>query len=155
MLPVSNRTERLATLIAIAVGWLLILSYLVMLLANLISALRDGATDNLLARTFSFAGIGVDQPWLEAYALANVVALIVLFSLATRAMLGGSLAACIPNHYSIVREAIDRGVPLDEVKPGNKITLQLKKLILPQSAAKTAAPQAQGAAKKFKLSWAR
>jgi pilus assembly protein CpaE len=70
-------------------------------------------------------------------------------------VLGGSLAACIPNHYSIVREAIDRGVPLDEVKPGNKITLQLKKLILPQSAAKTAAPQAQGAAKKFKLSWAR
>jgi pilus assembly protein CpaE len=70
-------------------------------------------------------------------------------------VLGGSLAACIPNHYSIVREAIDRGVPLDEVKPGNKITAQLKKLILPQPAAKIAAPQAQGAAKKFKLSWAR
>ena len=70
-------------------------------------------------------------------------------------VLGASLAACIPNHYSIVREAIDRGVPLEEVKPGNKITLQLKKLILPQPAAKTAAPQAQGAAKKFKLSWAR
>jgi pilus assembly protein CpaE len=70
-------------------------------------------------------------------------------------VLGGSLAACIPNHYSIVREAIDRGVPLDEVKPGNKITLQLKKLILPRPAAKTAAPQAQGATKKFKLSWAR
>jgi pilus assembly protein CpaE len=70
-------------------------------------------------------------------------------------VLGGSLAACIPNHYSIVREAIDRGIPLDDVKPGNKITLQLKKLILPQPAAKTAAAQAQGAAKKFKLSWAR
>jgi pilus assembly protein CpaE len=70
-------------------------------------------------------------------------------------VLGGSLAACIPNHYSIVREAIDRGVPLDEVKPGNPITLQLKKLILPQPAAKAAASQAQGAVKKFKLSWAR
>ena len=40
--------------------------------------------------------------------------------------------ACIPNDYGLVREAIDRGVPLDEIKPGNKITAQLKKLILPQ-----------------------
>ena len=39
-----------------------------------------------------------------------------------------------PNNYALVREAIDRGVPLDEVKPGNKITLQLKKLMLPQPA---------------------
>ena len=70
-------------------------------------------------------------------------------------MLGASLAACIPNHYSIVREAIDRGVPLDEIKPGNKITQQLKKLILPQPAAKAAAPQALGVTKKFKLSWTR
>ena len=48
-------------------------------------------------------------------------------------VLGDSFAACIPNHYALVREAIDRGVPLDEVKPGNKITLQLKKLIVPHS----------------------
>jgi len=53
-----------------------------------------------------------------------------------------------------VREAIDRGVPLDEIKPGNKITAQLKKLILPQPATKSAAPAA-GAAKKLRLSWAR
>ncbi len=56
-----------------------------------------------------------------------------------------------------MREAIDRGVPLDQVKPGNKITLQLKKLVLPQPGAKTT-PQ-RGAAddksKKLKLSWAR
>jgi len=68
--------------------------------------------------------------------------------------LGDALAACIPNHYALVREAIDRGVPLDEIKPGNKITLQLKKLILPQAAAKTA-KEAGGPAKKFRLSWAR
>ena len=37
--------------------------------------------------------------------------------------IGDAFAACIPNHYGLVREAIDRGVPLDEVKPGNKITL--------------------------------
>jgi hypothetical protein len=29
-----------------------------------------------------------------------------------------------------VREAIDRGAPLDEIKPGNKITAQIKKLIV-------------------------
>ena len=37
-------------------------------------------------------------------------------------VLGDAFAACIPNNYGLVREAIDRGVPLDEVKPGNKIT---------------------------------
>jgi tetratricopeptide (TPR) repeat protein len=93
MLPVSKRNERLATLIAIAVGWLLILAYLVMLLANLISALQDGASGNLLARVFSFAGLGVEQSWLEAYALANVLTLAVFFSLATRALLRDALAA--------------------------------------------------------------
>ena len=70
-------------------------------------------------------------------------------------VLGASFAACIPNHYNLVREAIDRGVPLDEVKPGNKITLQLKKLILPQPSEKAAAPQPGRATKKLKLSWAR
>jgi pilus assembly protein CpaE len=71
-------------------------------------------------------------------------------------VLGASFAACIPNHYGLVREAIDRGIPLDEVKPGNKITVQLKKLVLPQSAGKVAAaPAAEAGKRKFKLSWAR
>jgi len=68
--------------------------------------------------------------------------------------LGDAFAGCIPNDYGLVREAIDRGVPLDEVRPGNKIGLQLKNLILPQPSDKTA-NQAAGAVKKFKLSWAR
>jgi pilus assembly protein CpaE len=66
-------------------------------------------------------------------------------------VLGDSFAAAIPNHYGIVREAIDRGVPLEEIKPGNKITLALKKIILPQA-------ESAGVEKgigKFKLSWAR
>jgi pilus assembly protein CpaE len=66
--------------------------------------------------------------------------------------LGDAFAASIPNHYSLVREAIDRGVPLDEIKPGNKITAQLNKLIFPQTAEK-AKDGAVG--RKFKLSWAR
>ncbi len=68
-------------------------------------------------------------------------------------VLGDLFAACIPNHYAIVREAIDRGVPLEDVKPGNKITLAIKKMILPQSEAKTATEE-KGAGR-FKLSWAR
>ena len=68
--------------------------------------------------------------------------------------IGDAFLACIPNDYALVREAIDRGVPLEEVKKGNKITLQLKKLIVPQSQS-TAAKEAAGAGKKLKLSWAR
>ena len=68
--------------------------------------------------------------------------------------IGDAFLTCVPNDYGLVREAIDRGVPLDEVRPGNKITAQLKKIILPQGSGK---PAKAGAAdgKKFKLSWAR
>jgi pilus assembly protein CpaE len=68
--------------------------------------------------------------------------------------IGEAFAACVPNDYALVREAIDRGVPLEEVKPGNKITAQLRKLILPQAAGK-AGKESAGASKKLKLSWAR
>jgi pilus assembly protein CpaE len=68
--------------------------------------------------------------------------------------IGDAFLACIPNDYALVREAIDRGVPLEDVKKGNKITLQLKKLIVPQSQS-TAAKEATVAGKKLKLSWAR
>jgi pilus assembly protein CpaE len=47
-----------------------------------------------------------------------------------RQVLGDAFTAVIPNDYALVREAIDRGVPLDEVKPGNKITAELKKIVL-------------------------
>jgi pilus assembly protein CpaE len=68
--------------------------------------------------------------------------------------IGGAFLACIPNDYGLVREAIDRGVPLEDVRKGNKITVQLKKLILPQGAARPAKESAEGG-KKLKLSWAR
>jgi pilus assembly protein CpaE len=68
-------------------------------------------------------------------------------------VLGDAFACCIPNNYGLVREAIDRGVPLDEIKRGNKITLQLQKMMLPQAAAKPA--DGSSAMSKFKLSWAR
>ena len=66
--------------------------------------------------------------------------------------LGQDFVAAVPNNYMLVREAIDRGVPLDEVKAGNKITAELKRLIAPppDKAAAKDAPQ-----KKLALSWAR
>ena len=66
--------------------------------------------------------------------------------------LGTDFVAAVPNNYALVREAIDRGVPLEEVKPGNKITAALKQLIAPppDKAAAKDAPQ-----KKLALSWAR
>ncbi|HEY1982140.1 MAG TPA: response regulator receiver protein [Xanthobacteraceae bacterium] len=66
--------------------------------------------------------------------------------------IGDAFLSCIPNDYGLVREAIDRGVPLEEVKKGNKITLELKKLILPNA---KAAKEAAGPTKKLALSWAR
>jgi pilus assembly protein CpaE len=69
--------------------------------------------------------------------------------------LGADFVGTIPNNYRLVREAIDRGVPLDEVKAGNNITAQLRKLMLPQSAAKAAAPAASGLMKKLSLSMAK
>jgi pilus assembly protein CpaE len=68
--------------------------------------------------------------------------------------IGDAFLACIPNDYGLVREAIDRGVPLEDVKKGNKITMQLKKLIVPQSQG-SVAKDAAVPEKKFKLSLAR
>jgi pilus assembly protein CpaE len=67
--------------------------------------------------------------------------------------LGTDFIAAVPNNYALVREAIDRGVPLDEVKPGNKITAELKKLVL-AGVAKTEAKPAP-LMQKLKLSMAR
>jgi pilus assembly protein CpaE len=67
-------------------------------------------------------------------------------------VLGDAFAAMIPNDYALVREAIDRGVPLDEVKPGNKITAEIKRLVLTPAAAKPRDAKAGPPAGHFKLS---
>jgi len=68
--------------------------------------------------------------------------------------IGEAFLACVPNDYALVREAIDRGVPLEDVKKGNKITLQLKQIVLPHAGSKLA-KSAAATADKFRLSWAR
>lgn len=69
--------------------------------------------------------------------------------------LGGALLGTVPNNYRLVREAIDRGVPLDEVKPGNNISAVLKKLLAPEPAKKAAAAQPTAPAKERHYLWAR
>jgi pilus assembly protein CpaE len=67
--------------------------------------------------------------------------------------LGDAFAGAIPNDYALVREAIDRGVPLDEVKAGNKVTAALKKLVVDAAADRLETDhKAVPAVKKFKLS---
>lgn len=44
--------------------------------------------------------------------------------------LGGAFAEAIPNNYQLVREAIDQGVPLETLKPGNNVSTALRRLIL-------------------------
>jgi pilus assembly protein CpaE len=51
------------------------------------------------------------------------------------AALGERFAGTIGNNYRLVREAIDRGVPLEAVKAGNSVTNELRKIILPETAA--------------------
>src|SRR5262249_37108684 len=45
----------------------------------------------------------------------------------------------IPNDYRLVREAIDRGVPLNEINGNNKVSTALRKIIVPQQSAKASA----------------
>jgi pilus assembly protein CpaE len=69
--------------------------------------------------------------------------------------LGATLAGTIPNNYGLVREAIDRGVPLEEVKPRNAVATELRKLIDPRAAAKAAQREGAPAEKSRGLLWAR
>jgi pilus assembly protein CpaE len=68
--------------------------------------------------------------------------------------LGPAFAGAIPNNYQIVREAIDRGIPLEEVKPGNNVSAALKKLILPTTTLKTAKKE-KAPAQSRSFFWAR
>jgi len=65
--------------------------------------------------------------------------------------LGPAFGGTVPNNYRLVREAIDRGVPLEEVKAGSNVAVELKKLILQRPPSKVAAKS--GAPKGEKKEW--
>jgi pilus assembly protein CpaE len=71
-----------------------------------------------------------------------------------RQTLGEAFAGTIPNDYRLVREAIDRGVPLEDVRSRNGVVAELKKLVLPPvSAARQTAPATAEQPRRF--AWAR
>ncbi|HEX8166156.1 MAG TPA: response regulator receiver protein [Beijerinckiaceae bacterium] len=47
--------------------------------------------------------------------------------------LEGFLEGTVSNNYKLVREAIDRGLTLDEVKPGSNLSADLKRIVLGQA----------------------
>ncbi|MFL6279735.1 MAG: CpaE family protein [Vicinamibacterales bacterium] len=49
--------------------------------------------------------------------------------------LEGFLAGTVSNNYKLVREAIDRGLPLEEIKAGSNVSNDLRKIVFSQSAA--------------------
>jgi pilus assembly protein CpaE len=65
--------------------------------------------------------------------------------------LGAGFCGTVPNNYRLVREAIDRGIPMDEVKSGNNVSAEIKKMILPLRA-KAAKAEPEG---KRLLFWAK
>jgi pilus assembly protein CpaE len=54
-------------------------------------------------------------------------------------VLGEHFVGGISNNYRLVREAVDRGVPLQEIDPNANVIQDLKKIILPEEIA--AVPQ--------------
>ncbi|WP_245482087.1 CpaE family protein, partial [Mesorhizobium sp. M7A.F.Ca.CA.002.14.1.2] len=54
-------------------------------------------------------------------------------------ILGEHFVGGIANNYRLVREAVDRGVPLHEIDPNANVVNDLKKIILPEEAVPTRA----------------
>jgi pilus assembly protein CpaE len=47
-------------------------------------------------------------------------------------LLGDQFVGGISNNYKLVREAVDRGVPLHEIDPNANVVQDLKRIILPE-----------------------
>jgi len=58
--------------------------------------------------------------------------------------LGKNFIGGIPNNYRLVRDAVDRGVPLEEIEAGNNVTMALTEIIAPGRKAGDKAKQAGG-----------
>ncbi len=58
--------------------------------------------------------------------------------------LGQSFAGGIPNNYRLVRDAVDRGVPLVDVDPANNVTEHLKRIIISDASETEAVKEERG-----------
>lgn len=69
--------------------------------------------------------------------------------------LGGAFLGTIPNNYRLVREAIDRGVPLDDVRANSNVAAGLRRLLALDAAKKPTERNAAAPAKERGYLWAR
>ncbi len=46
--------------------------------------------------------------------------------------LGGAFACTVPDNQGLVREAIDRGVPIDDIRKNSDVAIAIKRLIVPR-----------------------
>jgi pilus assembly protein CpaE len=60
------------------------------------------------------------------------------------AALGKAFAGGIPNNYRLVRDAVDRGVPLEEIEADNNVTAALSAIIAPGRDVEAAKPRSGG-----------
>ena len=51
-----------------------------------------------------------------------------------RDLLGDKLAGCVTNNYKLVRDAVDRGVPLHEIDADANVLRDLKRILMPDEA---------------------
>jgi len=85
---------------------------------RMVSRLRDRYADeadpmvivNRMARQSLFGGSGLRRADVER-------------------VLGERLAGTVTNNYALVHEAIDRGIPLEDVKPNNNVSADLRRII--------------------------
>lgn len=66
--------------------------------------------------------------------------------------LGEALLGIVPYNHALVRESIDRGVPIDEIKSNNDITRALKALVLPEGGTLQSAGQFAALKNRLQLS---
>jgi len=69
--------------------------------------------------------------------------------------LGEAFAGVVPNNYRLVREAVDRGVPLDEVKSNNNVTSALRKIIFSPPATASAGTDSRTSSTKQRSFWSK
>lgn len=69
--------------------------------------------------------------------------------------LGDAFAGTVPYNHRLVREAIDRGLPLDDVREKSNVAVAIKKLILTRASSKSRSSLRSFARGGLNLSWAR
>ena len=100
----------------------------------------DVLRSNADVATFALEHLGLPAAWRDTTQPENTArcqdAVNRVFSLTRadiEAALGTMLAGTVANNYRLVREAIDRGVPIEEVKTANNVVQDMRKILFPEA----------------------